>query len=130
VESTEQAKAAMQTKYTGQGSTESAAYESLSQKMSQSFKDRTVKGLSPLVQKTVVHPISGRKMFVVAMRIDPHLAEQAMKIKANSVMLSNQARAQSARDAALNKQLNSGIVPPGLKRRLRRNKQLLPKLKS
>ena len=115
VESTEQAKASMQTKYTGQGSTESAAYESLSQKMSQSFQNRTVKGLSPLVQKTVVHPISGRKMFVVAMRIDPHLAEQAMKIKANSVMLSNQARAQSARDAALDKQLNSGIVPPGLK---------------
>jgi hypothetical protein len=115
VESNEQAKAAMQTVYTGQGSTESAAYESLSQKMSQSFKNRTVKGLSPLVQKTVVHPISGRKMFVVAMRIDPYLAEQAMKIKANSVMLSNQAGAQSARDAALNKQLNQGVVPPGLR---------------
>ena len=115
VESKEQAKAAMQTSYTGKGaSTESAAYESLEQTMRQSFEKRTVKGLSPLVQKTVVHPISGRKIFVVAMRIDPHLAEQAMKLKANSVTLSNDANAKSAADAALNKQLNNGNVPPRL----------------
>jgi len=115
VESHERAGAAMQTSHDGQGQTQSEAIESLEQTMSQSFKNRIVKGLSPLVQKKVSHPISGREMFVVVYRIDPYLAEQALKLKANSVQFSNQARAKSDQDRALNDQLNRGVVPASLK---------------
>lgn len=115
VESHERAEAAMQISHDGKGQTQSEAIESLEQKMSQSFEKRVVKGLSPLVQKKVMHPISGREMFVAVYRIDPYLSEQALKLKANSVQFSNEARAKSDQDRALNDQLNRGIVPASLR---------------
>jgi hypothetical protein len=115
VESHERAEAAMQISHDGKGQTQSEAIESLEQTMSQSFKNRVVKGLSPLVQKKVMHPISGREMFVAVYRIDPYLSEQALKLKANSVQFSNEARAKSDQDRALNDQLNRGVVPASLR---------------
>ena len=79
--------------------------------MSQAFKKRKIRGQSPLVQKKVIHPISGREMFVAVYRINPYLAEMALKLKANSVQLSNEARAKSDQIGALNDQLNRGVVP-------------------
>ena len=82
--------------------------------MSQAFAKRNVLGQSPLVQKKVIHPISGREMFVAVYRIDPYKAELALKIKANSVQLSNEAKAKSDQTGALNDQLDRGVVPDSL----------------
>ncbi len=83
VETQKQAEIALQTRSgaSGKGKDHTAVASSFAETTRQSIENRQVNGLSPLMTKTVVHPISQQKIYVVAYGVSGSSAAEALKIE-------------------------------------------------
>lgn len=52
--------------------------ESMSEKLTQSFKNKTVRGLQQLASRTATHPISGEKIYISVYGINPNAAKASL----------------------------------------------------
>ena len=73
----------MQTRNAGDKDSSQVA-ESISEELSQSFKNKNVRGLSQVYSKKMVHPISGEKIYVSIYGINPSFAKKAQELEAKS----------------------------------------------
>lgn len=113
IETQKKAAIAMQTRspeeFKGKDHTEVAT--SLAEQTRQSIEDRPVSGLSKLLSKTIVHPISQQKIYLVVYGISGSSASEALKIERSvyqSAAAGNRAIQQSTADKqALDKALIS-----------------------
>lgn len=82
VETQKQAEIAMQTRSGDMnGKDHTAIATSFAETTRQSIENRQVNGLSPLFTKTVTHPISKQKIYVVAYGISSRSASEALKME-------------------------------------------------
>lgn len=76
---------------TGNGTeVETRISETFDKLVSQGFEDREVEGAMELRSEEVIHPISGKKMFVSVSYISPDLAAAASSLKAENFQISKQ----------------------------------------
>ena len=73
----------MQTRNAGKMDSTQVA-ESMSEKLSQQFKNKTVRGLAKLMSKELIHPISGEKIYVSVYGINPSFAKMAQAVEATN----------------------------------------------
>jgi hypothetical protein len=55
--------------------------ESMSEKLTQQFKEKTVRGLQQLISKTAVHPISGEDIYISVYGINPNAAKASLAVE-------------------------------------------------
>lgn len=70
----------MQTRNAGERDDTQVA-ESMAEKLSASFQNKTVRGLQQLKSKTMIHPISGEDIYVCVYGINPSAAKSALAIE-------------------------------------------------
>jgi hypothetical protein len=80
VESNKKAKTMMQTR-NGGGRDVSVAADSMEKTLTQSFKNKKIRGLQNIYSKSVIHPISGKKIFVAVYGVNQNSAKAALEIE-------------------------------------------------
>ena len=111
LETHKQAKIAMQTRsgdLGGKDHTEIA--ESFSETTRQAIENRQVSGLSKLFSKTVKHPISKQKMFVVAYGVSSTSASQALRMEKSNYQSASSVIAKNTVNTALKEQLDKSLI--------------------
>jgi hypothetical protein len=103
IETHTQAKVVLQTRSADQlkGKDDTKTATSLAETTTQSIKNRQVSGLSKLLSKTVIHPISQQEIYVIVYGISGNAAAEALKMERSafqSAASGNRAIQQSAAD--------------------------------
>ena len=112
IETHTQAKIVMQTRSADQlkGKDDTKIATSLAETTTQSIENRQVSGLSKLLSKTVIHPISQQKIYVIVYGISGSSASEALKMERSafqSAASSNRSIQQSIADK---KQLDKELI--------------------
>ena len=85
LETHKQAETVMQTRNAGLGGNDATAVaESFAETTRQSIENRQISGMSKLLSKSVRHPVSGQKLYVVLYGISANIAADALKAEASS----------------------------------------------
>ncbi len=109
IETFEQAQILMQTSEYSDGNQSSDIAESLESNVRSVLEKRNVRGASRLLSKTVVHPISGQKIYVVAYGISGKSASEALKMEASMFKAAMKSNRVMQKDLLETKQLNQKL---------------------
>ncbi|WP_300181473.1 hypothetical protein [uncultured Aliivibrio sp.] len=110
VETQKQAEIAMQTRSGDlNGKDHTAIATSFAETTRQSIENRQVNGLSPLFTKTVLHPISQQKIYVVAYGISSSSASEALKMEYSAYQAASSANKSNKVSQAVHKTLDTQL---------------------
>ena len=117
IETHKQASIAMQT-HSGDlnGKDQTKIATSVAETTRQSIENRNVKGLSKLLSKTITHPISKQKIYVVAYGLSSSSAADALKMEVSSINAATKAittnKVNGANKQALDRKLEAAKLAP------------------